>query len=53
MSAGQCSHTIPEGIDVEMNADNTLECVIDVVCALSRSLYLPVLPYRYRVRSDH
>ncbi len=53
MTAGQCSHTIPEGIDVEVNADNGVRYLIGLTYALRWSCYLPVLPYSYCIRSDH
>jgi hypothetical protein len=34
MSAGQCNHAIPEGIDVEVNADNGVRYLIGLTYAL-------------------
>jgi hypothetical protein len=53
MTAGQCSHTIPESIDVEVNADNGMRYLIGLTYALCWSRHLPVLPYRYCISSDH
>jgi hypothetical protein len=53
MTAGQCSHTIPEGINVEVNADNSERRLIGLTYAQRWSRYLPVLPHGYCIRSDH
>jgi hypothetical protein len=53
MTAGQSSHPIPEAIDIEVNADNGVRYLIGLIYALRESLYLPVLPSSYCIRSDH
>jgi hypothetical protein len=53
MTAGQYSHTIPEAIDVEVNADNGVRCLFGLTYALGWSRHFPELPYSYCIRSDH
>jgi hypothetical protein len=36
-----------------MNADNGVKYLIGLMYALRQSLYLPVLPYSDRIRSDY
>jgi hypothetical protein len=53
MSAGQCSRTIPEGLDIKANPDNGVGHLIGLTYPLLQSLYLPVLPSSYCIRGDH
>jgi hypothetical protein len=53
MTAGQFSHTIPEDIDVEVNADDGVRRLIGLTYTLDLSRHLPELPYSYCIRGDH
>jgi hypothetical protein len=45
VSAREYSHTIAEGIDVEVNANDGMSGLIGITLALGGSRYLPELPH--------